>query len=80
MEGAVNVAGESTGISNMNDIVDDLHEIFDSKVIKDELRLLGMFDLVLSQDGADELVDDNGKHIFINDFTLKFYNRLKVGE
>ena len=79
MEGAINDVGESTGISNMNSILDDLNETFDSKTVKDELRALGMFSLEYEIGDNDEVIDSNGKHIFVCESTIKFYNRLKVG-
>ena len=79
MNGSVNNNGDSTGVSNMEDIIDDLQETFDSKTVKDELRLLRMFKLLLVQTDGDEFVDSNGKHVFVTDLELTFTERIKVG-
>lgn len=71
---------ESTGITNMDDLQDDLEEIFNDETIKQSLRLLNMFKFDLSTDDDDEFVDGNGKHIFQADLTLKCETRMGVSD
>jgi hypothetical protein len=78
MGGAIN-DDESVGVTDMNSICDDLHETFDSKSVKDELRAYGMNFLNVDQVGNDELVDSNGKHVFESVFEISCMNRIKVG-
>lgn len=79
MGGAVNNAtNTSKGVTDMYSIIDDLHETFDSKTIKDSLRLLGMYDVKLVTLDNDEVVDDNSKHIFITNLEISYNTRLDL--
>ena len=78
MGGAVNDSG-SAGITDMNSIIDDLHETFNSQTVKDELRLLSMYNFNIMTVENDEFVDSNGKHIFESILELNFMTRMKTG-
>jgi len=78
IEGAMNEHKDSTGVTNMDDIQDDLEEVFNDETIKQSLRLLNMFSFDLSTDDDDEFIDSNKKHVFQSEFTLKCSTRFMV--
>lgn len=77
MGGAVN-KNVSTGITNMLDIVDDIVATFNSTAVKDELRLLRMYNLNIDVTSNDEFVDDNNKHIFETELELTYDTRIHI--
>jgi hypothetical protein len=80
MGGGVNNAdGTSKAVTDMQSILDDLNQTFDSKTVKDQLRANNMFNLVLSVEGDDEFEDSNNKHIFETTLRLVYSTRLQVG-
>jgi len=78
MEGAMNKFNDSTGVTNMDDIQDDLEEVFNDETIKQSLRDLNMYSFDLSTDNDDEFIDGLKKHVFESEFTLKCMTRFTV--
>ena len=67
------------GRVDMLSITDDLHALFNSEARKEELRLLNIFKLNLSETGSDMVSIDN-KMMFETNYELKFMTRLKVSD
>lgn len=77
MNGAVNNSNNtSKGVTDMYSITDDLHETFDSTTIKDQLRAMGHYDVNIVEVDNDELIDDNGRHIFQTTMEVSYNTRL----
>jgi len=79
MGGAVNTTDNtSKAITDMYDIIDDFHETFDGATVKDSLRAVGMYNVKVVVIDNDEVVDENGKHIFISNLEISYNTRLDV--
>ena len=77
IEGAMH-DNESTGVTNMDDIQDDLEEVFNGETIKQSFRDLKMYKFNLTTDDDDEFEDENNKHIFEAEYTLNCEVRFQV--
>jgi hypothetical protein len=79
--GANNPDGSNKGVTDMNSILDDLHETFDSKTIKDVFRALKMYKLNLEEIDNDDIRDTNDKQIFITELSLTSeVGKINLGE
>lgn len=78
MAGAINKQ-RSSGVTDMMEIIDDLNETFNSKSVKDQLRLLGHYNIKIRVVDNDEIVDDNSKHIFETTLEITYDTRKQVG-
>lgn len=79
MNGAINNSdGTSKAVTDMQAIIDDLHETFDSATIKDQLRVLGHYDVEIAEVDNDELIDDDGRHVFQTTLEVSYNSRLNL--
>ena len=77
--GAVNnLNNESSGITDMYSIIDDLNQTFNSETVKASLRLNNVYNLNLSVVDNDEFQDSNKKRILETDMVLEFDTRMDV--
>lgn len=75
--GALVNANNDAGETNMNDILDDLHETFNSETVKQELRVLRLYSMDLQVVNSDDIVIKD-KTVHLTELELRYNERISV--